>query len=497
MTSGTPSPHFSKVFAGYSIPTEAINDFPVVLQASEKHGVAFMISKMGFLFIFDIPSGKTLFSHHISSSTFFASSTHKSSGGMLGINRDGQVVSVSINESNMLSHIINNLKDIPLAISLASRFDFPPENDLFLPHFKQFFQSGNFQSAVSVVESNFITYERLVDFLKTERNEFVLLFLKQLLKDSQIQSSELIIKISVQFSGVLGHDNILQLFESSQANEEKSKYLIQINKDFQELELQKKTKEDHEDDEINTNKSLIMKYLEGFSTVTSCEQSLINNKDHLNILNFDHMMSDLKSKVNQVLKRENIHGLTPDEIFAVVAFTHENPFGENINQRLSECLKTLRPESLDGPEDEERKTLEPWKDFLHFLMKGLHKLPGKRGKVFRGIGCHSDSEVQETSAKYQVGSKVQISSFSSAFCSQDKALDFIRSHGGQGVLFEIDLLFGRDVQAYSMFPDEQELIFLPNSFFLVSSNSLSSSSSSSSVGSTNGSVITICLTETN
>jgi clathrin heavy chain len=71
---------------------DAPNDFPVTMNVSKKHDVVYMISKMGFLYLFDVFSGKPIYRARITTDTVFAATEHTASGGVIGITRRGQVM---------------------------------------------------------------------------------------------------------------------------------------------------------------------------------------------------------------------------------------------------------------------------------------------------------------------------------------------------------------------------------------------------------------------
>ena len=150
VTVDTPSPLFEKVMVDYFVPREAVGDFPVALQTSKKYGVAYMITKLGYIYLFDVASGKTIFCNRISSTVVFTTVAEKATGGIIGINQNGQVLMVTIDESTLVPYIVNTLNDIPLAITFASRCNLPGAEELFVRQFNQLFQSGDFQSAARV-----------------------------------------------------------------------------------------------------------------------------------------------------------------------------------------------------------------------------------------------------------------------------------------------------------------------------------------------------------
>ena len=120
------------------MPAEAPNDFPVTMQTSSKHDVVFMITKMGYLFMFDIHTGRALYRARISTDTVFIATRQTSTGGILGItNRKGQVLQVQMNEETLVPYIMNTLRDNQLAISLAGRMNLPGADQLYLAEFER------------------------------------------------------------------------------------------------------------------------------------------------------------------------------------------------------------------------------------------------------------------------------------------------------------------------------------------------------------------------
>lgn len=71
---------------------DAPNDFPVTMNVSKKHFVVYMISKMGFLYLFDVFSGKAIYRARITNDAVIAATEHTATGGVLGITRKGQVI---------------------------------------------------------------------------------------------------------------------------------------------------------------------------------------------------------------------------------------------------------------------------------------------------------------------------------------------------------------------------------------------------------------------
>ncbi|CAF2640054.1 unnamed protein product [Rotaria sp. Silwood2] len=153
---GTPSPDnqpFQKKSIDVQFPAEAPNDFPVAMQTSAKHGVIYLVTKYGYIHIFDIESGTLIYMNRIIADTIFVTAPYESTSGIIGVNRKGQVLSVSIDEDNVVSYIQNILGNTELAYKIAARCNLPGADELFVERFAQLFQSGNYSEAAKVAAS--------------------------------------------------------------------------------------------------------------------------------------------------------------------------------------------------------------------------------------------------------------------------------------------------------------------------------------------------------
>ncbi len=103
-----------------------------------------------------------------------------------------------------------------------------------------------------------------------------------------------------------------------------------------------------------------------------------------------------------------------------------------------------------------------WGAYVHYLLRALGRLPNVACDVFRGF---PDKGIVER--EYKLGRPVQWGAFTSA------TTDFAAAKGftdrAAGVIFKIAISSGRDINAYSFFPQEGEVLLSPNSRFVVSS----------------------------
>ncbi|KAG5447542.1 Clathrin heavy chain 1 [Clonorchis sinensis] len=131
-------------------PPEAQNDFPVAMQTSAKYDVVYLITKNGYLHVYDLESGTCIYMNRISSETIFVTAPHESSGGIIGVNRKGQVLSVTIDEDTVVNYITTTLDNSALALRMAARCNLPGAEDLFVRKFEALFQAGQYNEAAKV-----------------------------------------------------------------------------------------------------------------------------------------------------------------------------------------------------------------------------------------------------------------------------------------------------------------------------------------------------------
>uniref|UniRef100_A0A914HD52 Clathrin heavy chain n=1 Tax=Globodera rostochiensis TaxID=31243 RepID=A0A914HD52_GLORO len=131
--SATPSGNqpYQKKAIDVHYPADAVSDFPVSIQASSKFGLLYMITKYGYVHVFDLETGISIYTVRISTETVFISTEYKQNHGVIGINRSGQVISVGLDESTIIPFVTQQLQNPDLALKLASRCNLPGAEELF------------------------------------------------------------------------------------------------------------------------------------------------------------------------------------------------------------------------------------------------------------------------------------------------------------------------------------------------------------------------------
>ncbi|KAG6381525.1 hypothetical protein JVT61DRAFT_112 [Boletus reticuloceps] len=149
-----PDPPFVKKAVDVYFPPEATNDFPVAMQVSRKHGIIFLVTKYGFIHLYDLESGACVYMNRISGETIFVTAEHEATHGIIGVNKKGQVLSVNVDEQTIVPYILTTLNNTELAFKLASRANLPGADDLYVKQYQQLFSSGQYSEAAKVAANS-------------------------------------------------------------------------------------------------------------------------------------------------------------------------------------------------------------------------------------------------------------------------------------------------------------------------------------------------------
>jgi clathrin heavy chain len=135
---------------------DAVNDFAVTMNVVKQQGLVYLVTKMGYLFLLDIFSGKTVYRARITQDSVFAAVEHTVSStlplptGIICVTRKGQVLSISLNEAALVPYIVSQLRDAPLAIDLAARLNLSGADELYQGQFQQLLAAGDIAGAARV-----------------------------------------------------------------------------------------------------------------------------------------------------------------------------------------------------------------------------------------------------------------------------------------------------------------------------------------------------------
>jgi clathrin heavy chain len=150
----TANPVFPKKAVDVYFPAEAVNDFPVAMQVSNRYSIIYLVTKYGFIHLYDLESGTCIFMNRISSETIFITAPDSESEGIVGVNRKGQVLAVSLDENTVIPYLLQNPANSSLAVKLASRAGLPGADTLYAQQFDQLINTGLYSDAAKIAANS-------------------------------------------------------------------------------------------------------------------------------------------------------------------------------------------------------------------------------------------------------------------------------------------------------------------------------------------------------
>ena len=176
----------------------------------------------------------------------------------------------------------------------------------------------------------------------------------------------------------------------------------------------------------------------------------------------DAIAADCDAKAAEVQFEDDLPAeLSTDQAFALAAYSHDLNNGSKEGNLYFELNGALRKRG----KDDRAALMEGWGVFMHFLMAAMALLPRFEGVCYRGMRGAPDRA--STVAQYKLGRPIQWGAFSST------STDFGATKGftdkATGVIFKIMVTDGRDINAFSFFPAENEILLSPSHRFTVCS----------------------------
>ena len=86
---------------------DAPGDFPILMQASPKYGLVFIITKFGYLYMFEASKAALVYRQRITDQLVVVSTRNTTTDGIICINKTGQVLAINVEENNLVKYIMN------------------------------------------------------------------------------------------------------------------------------------------------------------------------------------------------------------------------------------------------------------------------------------------------------------------------------------------------------------------------------------------------------
>lgn len=155
MEVGNPAPGAQKhrVAVDIQMAPDAVADIPVLMQASPKYGLLFIMTKLGYFFMYECSTGALIYRQRITDQLPFVCVRNGGTDGMICINRAGQVHAVNVDADNLIKFIAG-AQHIPngtdLAFKIAARFSLAGADEMFTAKFNQSMAAGDYAGAARV-----------------------------------------------------------------------------------------------------------------------------------------------------------------------------------------------------------------------------------------------------------------------------------------------------------------------------------------------------------
>jgi len=164
---------------------------------------------------------------------------------------------------------------------------------------------------------------------------------------------------------------------------------------------------------------------------------------------FEFNVQEHLSKTQKVHDAMILYKLTEDEAGAIVYYTS---YAKKDDHNLYRVLNTQLAK---------RDVPASWRPYLYYLIEGLKKIKAYNGIAYRGV----PEQLTQLSEQYRTGNTVVWVAFTSTCKKRDTMLQF--SDDAKGTWMRIKITDGRDISAFSLKPNEGEVLLLPNAYFLV------------------------------
>ncbi len=124
------------------------------MQISPKYGIIYLITKFGFLFVYELSTVSFITRVKISQDTIFIGTRNSKTDGIYCINKGGSLLTASIDENSIVGHIMTQCQYIPdnanLALRYAQRYRLPGCEPLLIDQFNRFIISQDYNGAARI-----------------------------------------------------------------------------------------------------------------------------------------------------------------------------------------------------------------------------------------------------------------------------------------------------------------------------------------------------------
>jgi len=137
-----------------TVPLEA-GDFPVAMIPDNKFGSFFVLTRLGYVMVFEIQSAKLLLNVKACQATCFTSVEYDGDkSGVVAVDQKGRLSHFFLQDTQLVPYICQVLGDMEFGVAMARRYNLPGAEPIFRTRFQQLMQSGQLDEAIQLAASS-------------------------------------------------------------------------------------------------------------------------------------------------------------------------------------------------------------------------------------------------------------------------------------------------------------------------------------------------------
>lgn len=115
---------------------DLLDDIPVLISISNKFGIIYVLTNLGYLYLYDALTGQPIFRMRATKDLNFSSSKVSLDGDIIGITpTNTQMLSITLNEANLIPYLRDTLENEQLALQVSLYFNYLYFNVIFFIQF--------------------------------------------------------------------------------------------------------------------------------------------------------------------------------------------------------------------------------------------------------------------------------------------------------------------------------------------------------------------------
>lgn len=124
-------------------------DIPLAIHVTKVTNIVYMVTRSAQVYLFDMFSAKLIYHERVASDSVCVTCNHADTDGILNLtNCHGQLVHVCVDETLVISHITNTLRDIELALDMSRRMNMSGGTHVYMSKLNALLSEGDVAGAV-------------------------------------------------------------------------------------------------------------------------------------------------------------------------------------------------------------------------------------------------------------------------------------------------------------------------------------------------------------